>query len=178
VSVCRELESGSAAEGTMQAWSQFYATIGAASAALLGLLFVAVSINASAALGPDQVASSRLTEQAFQNYLAVMLVSLVALFPGISTTKFGLITLITTASSSIWVVIRLYQTIRQRHQRSYRYVRRHITSLIGFGMLLASALGMWLKRAELLSWLAAATLVLLFSATAVSWELLKRLANR
>jgi hypothetical protein len=38
----------------MQPWSQFYATIGAASAALLGVLFVAVSVNASAALGPDQ----------------------------------------------------------------------------------------------------------------------------
>ena len=36
----------------MQPWSQFYATIAAASAALLGLLFVVVSINAPARSAP------------------------------------------------------------------------------------------------------------------------------
>ncbi len=60
----------------MQPWSQFYATIAASSAALLGLLFVVVSINAPAALGAHAILSRRLTEQAFQNYLAVMMVSL------------------------------------------------------------------------------------------------------
>lgn len=80
----------------MQPWSQFYATIGAAPAQLLGLLFVAVSVNAWAALGPDQAASRRLTEQAFQNYLAVMSLSLLALFPGITTETFGVVTLIVT----------------------------------------------------------------------------------
>lgn len=91
----------------MQSWSQFYATIGAAAAALLGLLFVAVSINAPAALGRDQVASRRLTEQAFQNYLAVMMVALLALFPDISTRTFGIVSVTATASWSLWVVIRL-----------------------------------------------------------------------
>ena len=68
----------------MQAWSQFYAAIAAASAALLGLLFVVVSINAPAALGPEEAVSRRLTEQAFQNYLAVLMVALLALFADIS----------------------------------------------------------------------------------------------
>ena len=92
----------------MQSWSQFYKTIAAPSAALLGLLFVAVSINAPAALGSDRVASKRLTEQAFQNYLAVMMVALVALLPDISTRAFGIVCLIATASWSLWVVIRFY----------------------------------------------------------------------
>jgi hypothetical protein len=85
----------------MQLWTQFYAAIGAASAALLGLLFVAVSI-VSAAFGPEEAVSRQLTEQAFQNYLAVMMVAFLALFPGIETTTFGMVTLITTASWSIW----------------------------------------------------------------------------
>ncbi len=69
----------------MQAWAGFYAAIAAASAALLGLLYVAVSINATAALGPDQPVSQRLAEQAFQNYLAVLMVALLSLFADIST---------------------------------------------------------------------------------------------
>src|SRR5580698_8282029 len=77
-----------AQRGIMQAWSTFYATIGAASATLLGLLFVAVSVNAKAALGSGDRLTTAMTEQAFQNYLAVLLVALLALFPGVSATTF------------------------------------------------------------------------------------------
>jgi hypothetical protein len=164
----------------MQPWTQFYATIGTAAAALLGLLFVVVSINVSAALGPEEAVSRRLTEQAFQNYLAVMLVAFLAQFPGISTTTFGMVTLIITAGGSAWVVVRSYQTVALHiRRRSWGYsLRRHVSSLIGFGILLASAFRMALNWGEAYNWLAASTLVLLISATAVSWELLKQMANR
>lgn len=164
----------------MHLWTQFYAAIGTASAALLGLLFVAVSINVSAALGPDEAISGRLTEQAFQNYLAVMLVAFLALFPGLEPTTFGMVIVITTAGWSIWVVIRFCQTVTQRlERRSWIYsVRRHLSSLIGFGILLVSAFRMALNWGTSYNLLAASTLVLLFSATAVSWELLRQIANR
>ena len=86
----------------------FYGTVATAAAALLGLLFVVVSVDVSVALGPEEAVSRRLTEQAFQHYLAVMLVAFVALFPGISATTFGMVTLVTMAGGSAWVVIRLY----------------------------------------------------------------------
>jgi hypothetical protein len=164
----------------MQTWTQFYATIGTAAAALLGLLFVVVSINVSVALGSEQVVARRLTEQAFQNYLAVMLVAFLALFPGISTTTFGMVTLIATASWSAWVVIRVCQTFALHvKQRSWRTpLRRHITSLLGFGILVVAAARMALNWGDSHNLFAASTLVLLFSATAVSWELLRRIANR
>jgi hypothetical protein len=57
-------------------------------------------------------------------------------------------------------------------------VRRHVSSLIGFAILLASAFCMALNRGTAYNLLAASTLVLLFSATTVSWELLRRIANR
>jgi hypothetical protein len=164
----------------MQLWTQFYAAIGSAAAALLGLLFVAVSINASAAVGPDEAVSRRLTEQAFQNYLAVMMVAFLALFPGIETRTFGMVTLITTAAWAIWVVIRFCQTLTQRlERRPWIYsVRRHVSSLIGFAILLVSAFRMALNHGTSYNLLAASTLVLLFSSTTVSWELLRRIANR
>jgi hypothetical protein len=163
----------------MQPWTQFYTTIAAAAATLLGLLFVVVSINVTAALGPGQAVSRRLTEQAFQNYLAVLMVALLALFPGISTTTFGMVTLLVTAGWSAWVVVRLYQTLalQIRHRSWIQSLRRHVSSLIGFGILLASALRMALNWGDAYNSFAAATLVLLFSATAVSWELLRQMAN-
>ena len=54
----------------------------------------------------------------------------------------------------------------------------HLTSLIGFGMLLFAALRMALNWGDDYNWLAASTLVLMFSATTVSWELLTRIARR
>lgn len=163
-----------AGASAMQLWTQFYATIGTASAALLGLLFVAVSINAQAALGPQEAFSRRLTEQAFQNHLPVMMVSFLALFPGIETTTFGAVTLIMTAGWSAWVVIRFCQMLRHRlERRVWLYsMRRHISSLIGFGILLVSALRMALNGDTSYNWFAAATLVLLLSATTLSWQLL------
>jgi len=47
-----------------------------------------------------------------------------------------------------------------------------------FGILLASAFRMALNWGEAYNWLAASTLVLLISATAVSWLLLKQMASR
>jgi len=164
----------------MQAWAGFYAATAAASAALLGLLFVVVSINAPAALRAEQAVSRRLTEQAFQNYLAVMMVSLLALFADIQTQVFGGVTLASTSTWSIWVFIRFGQTVFHRAERRswILAVRRHFSSLIGFAMLLVAAARMTLDVGDNYSWLAASMLVLMFSATSVSWELLARIARR
>jgi hypothetical protein len=164
----------------MQPWTQFYATIGTAAAALLGLLFVVVSINISVALGPEESVARPLTEQAFQNYLTVMLVAFLALFPGITTTTFGMVALITSAASSVWVTVRFYQTLALHiRRRSWVYtLRRQVSSLIGFGILLVSAFRMALNWGTSYNWFAASTLILLFSATEASWGLLKRIAAR
>ncbi len=163
----------------MQAWSQFYAAVAAASASLLGLLFVVVSINAPAALGPEEAVSRRLTEQAFQNYLTVLMVALLALFADISAVVFGWVTLAATAGWSVWVVVRFVQAVMEGSERRPWLVgiRRHLSSLIGFGMLLFATLRMALNWADDYNWLAASTLVLMFSATTVSWELLTRIAR-
>jgi len=164
----------------MQAWAGFYAAVAAASAALLGLLYVAVSINATAALGPDQPVTQRLAEQAFQNYLAVLMVALLSLFADISTIVFGSVTLAATAGWSVWVVVRFVQAVMEPGERRSWIVgvRRHLSSLVGFGMMLFAALRMALRWGDEYNWLAASVLVLMFSATTVSWELLTRIARR
>src|ERR1700733_12677662 len=118
----------------MQAWSEFYAVIGGAAAALLGLLFVVVSMNAAATLGAGRGSSKRLAEQAFQNYLAVMMVSLLALYPQMSPHTFGAITLCVIALWAVWVLVRLYQAFSSPddHEPRLLALRRHFSTVTGF----------------------------------------------
>jgi len=164
----------------MQAWSGFYATIAAASATLLGLLFVAVSINAES-LGPGHEDSRRLAEQGFQNYSTVLLVALVATFPGMSFETFGLVAISMTVVAGIWVLIRFWQSLRDARQVKGRVssVRRHAVSVLGFAMLLYAAFRMRSgdPDSDIRYIFASALIVLMGSATVASWELLLRISR-
>jgi len=163
----------------MQPWFGFYAVIGAAAATLLGLLFVAVSMNAAAMLGVGHETAKRLAEQAFQNYQAVLLISLLALFPDMNTSTFGLVTICVTTVWAMWMLVRFYLALVRPsdHESRWYALRRHLSSLIGFGMLIIAALRMAMKWGEDRNLFAIATIVLLFSATLVSWDLLIRIAK-
>jgi hypothetical protein len=163
----------------MQAWFQFYTVIGAAAATLLGLLFVAVSMNAATALGEGHEGSKRLAEQAFQNYLAVLLVALLALFPRMGTSTFGFVTLSLTAGWGVWVLVRFYLALARPtdHESRLFALRRHLSSVIGFGILIVTAFRMAMGYGDDHNLFASGALILLFSATLVSWELLIRIAR-
>jgi hypothetical protein len=163
----------------MQIWSAFYAVIGGAAAGLMGLLFVAVSINAKAILSEAQGSSRRLGEQAFHNYVIVLFVSLVALFPSLTISEFSFVTFTVVAVSAIWMLVRVYSAFTEHHDGSSRPLAlfRHLSSLIGFGMLIFATARMAFKSATSLNLLAASTIVLLFAATRASWELLLRIAR-
>jgi len=163
----------------MQPWFEFYAVIGAAAAALMGLLFVAVSMNARSTLGAGHDSSRRLTEQAFQNYLAVLMVSLVALFPDIRIPTFGRVALAVTAIWVVLVLVRLYQALRLPTEHESRFValRRLFSSLVGFGILTVAAVRMAMNYDDDRDWFASGAIVLLFSATEVSWGMLNRIAR-
>jgi hypothetical protein len=162
----------------MQVWFDFYAVIGAAAATLTGLLFVAMSMNATAALSKGPHGSRRLAEQAFENYLAVLMVSLLALFPDMTLLTFGRITLLVTATWTVWVLVRLYQAAAEpsAHETRALALRRHLSTMIGFGLLIYAAARMAWDGTDTRDTLAAANIVLLFSATEKAWGLLNRIA--
>jgi hypothetical protein len=163
----------------MQAWFYFYAVIGAAAATLTGLLFVALSMNPVVALSRGPEGSRRLAEQAFQNYLAVLMVSLLALFPDMSLIIFGRTTLVVVASWTVWVLVRLYQAAAEPsvHETRLEAIRHHLSTLIGFGLLIYAAARMALDGGDTRDTLAGANMVLLFSATEKAWGLLNRIAT-
>jgi hypothetical protein len=163
----------------MQAWSTFYAVSAGAAATLLGLLFVAVSMNAAAVLRDEHGDSQRLAEQAFQNYLTVLLISLLALFPQLTLTDFSTSALGLTALAAFWVLVRLYLVLTKPLDRGAKLFsfRRHLLSLAGFAMLIGSAVRMLTTREDHRTWIAAGVIMLIAAATTVSWELLARIAR-
>jgi len=151
---------------------------GASAATLLGLLFVAVSIHASGMSGAMHRNSKLLAEQAFQNYLVVMLVSLLALFPTLSLGELGYATLGLTAARTVWAGVRMYQAAMQPYGEGSRLqsLRRQFASLVGFALLIVAAARMAREWGDPRTMFAAAVVVLLFSATTVAWQLLLRIS--
>ena len=165
--------------GPMQGWASFYETLGGAAAALLGLLFVSVSVRAEQILGAKHSHARRIAEQAFHNYLAVLMVSLVSLMPNVGTISLGFTLLYMLGIWAAWVVIRVHQTLVHWREEETRLLtlRRYIASAGGFGTLIYA--GVFLARGhdDYRGLVPIGALVLLVSATVVSWELLVSVAR-
>ena len=163
----------------MQAWNQFYEMIGGAAATLLGLLFVSVSLNAETILGAEHKHSRRLAEQAFQNYLAVLVVSLLVVMPGITSVSLGYTLIWVCASWCVWAAVRMGQAARQIQAGGSRIgpLRRYVTTLAGFGLLIYAAYLMVSGSHDYTGYIAPGVMLLLISATIVSWDLLIKLAE-
>ncbi|HEY2070061.1 MAG TPA: hypothetical protein VGG48_10945 [Rhizomicrobium sp.] len=163
----------------MQIWFGFYSVVAGMAATLMGLLFVSVSINAAAILGDAHENEKRLAEQAFANYLAVLLVSLFAIFPTLTISQLGSSALAVTALGSVWVLVRLYQVVMSPQESGLRLqaLRRQFSSLLGYGMLIYAAARMAFGPGDTRNLFGVAVIVLLSSATAVSWGLLLKLAK-
>ncbi|HEX4302809.1 MAG TPA: hypothetical protein VHZ78_08445 [Rhizomicrobium sp.] len=164
----------------MQTWTTFYEMLGGAAATLLGLLFVSVSLNAEAILGAAHQHTKRLAEQAFQNYLCVLLISLLVCFPGMRPASLGQSVLWTTGIWAFWVVSRIYLVLTGpvADESRIRSLRRYITTFIGFGALICGGVMLLLGQGDYTDFIGIGAILLLISATVVSWELLIRIAER
>ena len=163
----------------MNAWHEFYDMIGGASATLLGLLFVSVSLNAEVILGSKNKHSKRLAEQAFQNYIGVLVVSLMVLIPNISDKDFGFSLLCVSLAWGLWVLVRAFQSVIA-HSGGYSRLmslRRFLAPFAGFGILVYAGFEMSSGHGGFQGRIAAGVMVLLISATVVAWQLLIKIAE-
>ncbi len=66
---------------SLQSWQLFYATVGAASATLTGLLFVSLSLNRERLKGRNAEKTKGIARQTFGDFLYVLMISLVFIVP-------------------------------------------------------------------------------------------------
>lgn len=162
----------------MQAWHDFFGLLGGAGATLLGLLFVSVSLHAGSILDPTHRDARHLAEQAYHNYIAVLVISLAAFFPGIDNYSLGLIILIMSSIYALWLLVRFAETMRMKLPLASRVraMRRYVGTFAGFTALSIGGRQMTVDHG-LHMLVPLGGFVVLILAIAISWELLIKLAE-
>jgi hypothetical protein len=164
----------------LREWHDFYLLAGTAAATLLGLLFVAVTLNADLILAGKRPHIKRVAEQAFQNYIAVLLTALLFVSPGQGRRTLAVTLLAEAASMGLWAAYRLARVFRVSDESfsTARTWRRLLPSLLGYVVMIVA--GWQMREAfedDMLRLFSFAVMLLLISATGTSWDLLVRVAE-
>jgi hypothetical protein len=78
-------------QATFVSWHDFYLTMGTASASLIGLLFVALSLNLDAVMGESRDHVRAFAEQAFNSFSTVLLIAVCFLIPQHTADDLGVV---------------------------------------------------------------------------------------
>jgi hypothetical protein len=156
-------------------WHDFYLTAGAASATLIGLLFVGLSINLDEFTSDSGVDLRLLAEQAFANFIFVLLIALFVLVPNQDAISFTIEMVVIGVAGGTRMVRRIRAFRRRRDDPfgGWVYIVRRLgfpgaasLGLIGVGMLTLS------DPFSAFFWLLGFILVYLMSAADTTWDLL------
>ena len=165
---------------TLHEWHDLFIVSGTAGATLLGLLFVALSLNADLILSGERSHLKNVAAQSFQNYMAILLVSFLMLMPTTPARPLGFGLMAIAVANAAFATYRLFKVARAPdvHLGRGRRVRLLLPSAFGYLCLLLGGLDLFQgPTGETISLVAAAMMLLLVSATAMAWDLLVRVAE-
>jgi hypothetical protein len=152
-------------------WKDLFVAVAGASAALLGLLFVAVSINLERILSYEGLPERAL--EALLLLLGVLIVSIVGLVPGQSNVALGL-ELLAVAGLVAAIILRLPGTNAEgtdQEPTQWRLSRIGVR-LMGTVPLLIGALSVLFETGGGLYWIVAGIVLAISGAVANAWVLL------
>jgi len=166
-------------QATLVSWHDFYVTMGTASASLIGLLFVAISINLDAVTGPSRDDLRAFAEQAFTSFSVVLLIAVLFLIPTGGPSSIAIAYLVLGGGAVVRMVRRapaVWRGLRQGQLRATVFWRFILPVAASVG-LLASGLGLIVGQPSALFWLVAVIIGLLMSAARSSWDLLVKVSE-
>jgi modulator of FtsH protease len=170
---------GTVDQATFMSWHDFYVTVGTASASLIGLLFVALSINLDAVTGPSRDDLRAFAEQAFASFSMVLLIAVVFLIPTGGPSSIGVAYLVLGAGAGARMLRRgpaVWRAVREGQLGRAMFWRAVLPAAAVVG-LLASGFGLVTNQPSALYWLVAVIIGLLMSAAQSSWDLLLRVSE-
>ena len=162
---------------TINGWHDFYILIGTASATLLGLLFVSLSLNINAISHPTSVDLRALAEQTFSSFIFVLLYAVIFLIPnqGEMGLGFPLLGVGAIGLGSTVIHFLMTRSTQPRVWGGSNIARRFITPLICHGMLIIIALTILFGETAGLYWLVSVMIILLVISSFNAWDLMLRL---
>jgi hypothetical protein len=166
-------------QATFASWHDFYITMGTASASLIGLLFVALSLNLDAITADSRDDLRAFAEQAFNSFSSVLLIAVFFLVPeqshGILGGLYVLLGLIAG-----YRILRRAPAIwrgRSRDRLGAAAFWRFVLPTAATLGLAAAGIGLMLGQPSALYWLVTVIIGLLMSAARSSWDLLVKVGE-
>lgn len=149
-------------------WTDFFVAAAGASAALAGLVFVAVSINIDRILTMQGVPERAL--ETVLTLLGVVLVSLIMLIPGASNAALAILVL----GEALLLVAVAVQINRQAHggERGEPHISRHAMRALATIPLLIGGISLLAEVGGGLYWIAAGVLLGILAGVMNAWVLL------
>jgi modulator of FtsH protease len=156
-------------------WHDFFVATAGASAALLGLLFVGVSINLNAITGEERVDLRARAGQAFANLIFVLVIALLMLIPDPDPGSIALSLAVVAGLGFVRVAQHLYAMFqsRTRFRNWLQPARRIGWTVIADLLLVFTALRIWSSAdVAVIQNLATVVFVLMVGAADVAWAML------
>jgi hypothetical protein len=164
----------------LAAWHEFFAAVAGIAATLVGLLFVALGLNPRIMGDAGPAGMRTLAGMTFHSFLIVLVIALIALIPGESGEAI-VITLLIVGAQGVWRVVSDLR--RWRASPDPLFSRREmwvdmLFPALAYAICLWVAFRIWNGDSDALGWLVAVVFLLLMSAAANSWDLLKAIGEQ
>jgi hypothetical protein len=163
----------------MKEWHDFYVLVGTASATLLGLLFIAVSLGAGFLTEERQSATRTFMSPVVIHFTSVFFLSAIALFP---SHQAGFFAALIGGTAAIGAIISTYITIQVVRTDMTNYIEDYLAygllPGLGYFALLVAAVSIYFEKDFGLDALAGALLLLAIVNIRNAWDLLLTMIHR
>jgi hypothetical protein len=164
------------------AWHDFYLLAGTAAATLIGLIFVALSLNPEVMADDGPVGVQAWAGQTFGSFLTVLVIALVCLIPDQNSRTLGLTLLILGGEGLVRGARRIRRVWRdpapEPDWRTRRGLSRFVAPTAAHGIVLAVAVDVLGGEADSLDWLVVVIFLLVSGAAGAAWALLSEMGRR